>query len=208
MEDHEEKKRKVKRLNKKLKEISQLAEKQRQGQALGKEQRLKLDRRQELEDDLVEAEEEEEAAEQVLGGAEQRRAEQERAVEGLARGLEELRLRHVAEVEALGCSEGEEGQDGEGAGQEQEEREGALQHGSVSAARGALSAQVSSSSSAVLKPLDSDRREAAAGRGRGKSPDTGVGAGKSRSVAKTSAKVDEDVWETVVQSKKGQKKKK
>lgn len=52
----EERRKKVKRFTKKLKEVEQLEEKQKQGGVLSKEQLKKLERRQELEDDLIEAE--------------------------------------------------------------------------------------------------------------------------------------------------------
>lgn len=93
----EEHQKKVKRLTKKLKEIQQLAEKGRTG-SLSAEQRLKLQRQQEVEDDLAEAEEEEEGAAAALESV---RAEQVRelgALEQLQRELEALLLKQQVQI--------------------------------------------------------------------------------------------------------------
>ena len=99
--DHEERKRKVKRLNKKLREITQLEEKKSKVNSLSREQLVKLSKKQEIEDDLVEAEDEEEMAENASANALTQREEAKREHAELMLRLEELKLMHVVSIENM-----------------------------------------------------------------------------------------------------------
>lgn len=104
--DLDEGRKRVKRLNKKLKEILVLEEKvhSSSGSSLSKEQQQKLDKKQEVEDDLMEAEEKEEELEEALRAKECSREQRAEEVSGAERAVQQLAAAQRAECSGNCCS--------------------------------------------------------------------------------------------------------
>lgn len=186
-----DKKRKVKKLTKKIKEIQLLEEKDRTD-ILSAEQRQKLGRRQEVEDDLVEAEEEEVEASEALENLVLIHKRDLEELEELQKGLDAMRLKHKQELQAfvnkVSCATELQLQDsGTGTGYDDGVKCGDVVFDSVK----------KSSVCSVLErvPL-SDNSEIA------------MSESIVRTTTTTLLKIPDDMWETVATSKKSQKKKK
>jgi p70 ribosomal S6 kinase len=213
----QEQRRRGKRLQKRLKEIVQLAQKTR-GE-LSAEQRLKLERRQEVEDDLAETEELEEAAEVVWASASAEQAREDASLEGLQRELEALRVQHRGGEEPLGGLGGVlEGSGGgaqveDEAGQKQRQAEGAAVTTSAwggqsaLAVAGASCVSVMAGASSVSVMVDTGAGTGGALDKQGHQPAEGVKPEpEPKPKPKPKPKPATEVWEKVATSKKGQKK--